>query len=346
MQTNPIKTRMAIKAKGLRIACLLSALMIIFSVPVSAAGPENELTLIPGGMTFGAKLAYPAVMITELDLDPECPAAAAGLAVGDMIISVNGIKTTDPVQLTETVEKAGGEPLTVEFERDGKRQSTTIVPRSVNGKYRIGITVRNSSAGIGTVTFITSNGEFGGLGHGICCKENGKLAPLTDGYVCGVDIKGIKKGNAGEPGEIRGTFCNARLGRISANTACGVFGLYAVAPESPREPMPVAALQDVKVGSATVISTLGDDGPKEYGIEITTVFEPRGGSEKGFAIKVTDPALLERTGGIVQGMSGSPIIQDGKLVGAVTHVMINDPTCGYGIFITTMLEKMPELLKP
>lgn len=330
-----------------RIACLISALMIVFSHSAYAAEPSKGLELIPGGMTFGAKLTYPEVMISELAEDPECPARLSGLSVGDGIVSVNGVKITGPAQLAETINSAGNNAVTLEYERNGIRNTVHVVPRLTNGEWRIGITVKNSSAGIGTVTFISENGEFGGLGHGICCKESGKLAPLADGHVCGVEIKGIKKGCAGTPGEIRGAFNAERNGTISANTSAGVFGLYAEAPAGTLYgKTPVASPSELHLGSATIISTLGNDGPKEYRVEITSVFEPRAQTEKGFAIKITDPELIERTGGIVQGMSGSPVLQDGKLVGAVTHVMVNDPTCGYGIFITTMLDSMPELLKP
>ena len=192
---------------------------------------------------------------------------------------------------------------------------------------------------IGTVTFITEDGLFGGLGHGICCKESGELAPMQYGTVCEVEIKGIKKGTSGAPGEIRGAFRSLHTGRISANTRAGVFGLYAEMPTCAiYGPTEVAAPSELVIGKAKIISTLGDDGPREYEIEITSIFEPRAVNEKGFAIKVTDPALIERTGGIIQGMSGSPILQNGKLVGAVTHVMVNDPTMGYGIFIESMLK--------
>ncbi len=326
------------------IAC---AFMLFFSLPADAAEPPEKQMLIPGGMTFGAKLSYPLVMIAEVSVEADCPAKLAGLRAGDCIVSLNGETVKTPEQLSEIIKASNGAGITVKYSRCGNDGAVAVIPKKQGDEYRIGITVRNSSAGIGTVTFITESGTFGGLGHGICCKESGELAPMSYGQVCEVEIKGIKKGTSGAPGEIRGAFKALHTGRISANTPAGVFGLYADVPQCALYgPTEVAAPSELKSGKATVISTLGEDGPKEYEIEITTIFEPRAATEKGFAIKVTDPALIERTGGIVQGMSGSPIMQNGKLVGAVTHVMVNDPTSGYGIFLTTMLEQIPELLKP
>ncbi len=326
------------------IAC---AFMLFCSLPADAAEPTGKQMLIPGGMTFGAKLSYPLVMISEVSEEADCPAKLCGLRAGDCIISLNGEAVKTPEQLAELIKASNGSAITVKYRRNGTDASATVIPKQQENEYRIGITVRNSSAGIGTVTFMTESGTFGGLGHGICCKENGELAPMSYGQVCEVEIKGIKKGTSGAPGEIRGAFKALHTGRISANTRAGVFGLYADIPRCALYgPTEVASPSELKAGKATVISTLGEDGPREYEIEITTVFEPRAVTEKGFAIKVTDPALIERTGGIVQGMSGSPIMQNGKLVGAVTHVMVNDPTSGYGIFLTTMLEQLPELLSP
>ncbi len=325
------------------IAC---AFMLFFSLPADAAEPPEKQMLIPGGMTFGAKLSYPLVMIAEISEEADCPAKLSGLRTGDCIISINGEAVKTPEQLSEIIKASNGTAISVKYRRNGNEATATVIPKQQGNEFRLGITVRNSSAGIGTVTFITESGTFGGLGHGICCKENGELAPMSYGQVCEVEIKGIKKGTSGAPGEIRGAFKALHAGRISANTHAGVFGLYADIPAGALYGLTeVAAPSELKTGKATVISTLGEDGPREYDIEITTIFEPRAATEKGFAIKVTDPALIERTGGIVQGMSGSPIMQNGKLVGAVTHVMVNDPTSGYGIFLTTMLSQMPDMLK-
>ena len=331
----------------LRTATVACALMLLFSLPADAAEPPEKQMLIPGGMTFGAKLSYPLVMIAEVADEADCPAKAAGLRAGDCILSLNGEEVKTPEQLSAIIKASNGSAVTVKYRRGGNVSTAMVIPKQQGDEYRLGITVRNSSAGIGTVTFLTADGAFGGLGHGICCKENGELAPMSYGQVCEVEIKGIKKGASGAPGEIRGAFKAMHTGRINANTHAGVFGLYAEMPTGALYGLTeVASPSELKSGKATVISTLGEDGPREYEIEITTIFEPRAATEKGFAIKITDPALIERTGGIVQGMSGSPILQNGKLVGAVTHVMVNDPTSGYGIFLTTMLEHVPDLLKP
>ena len=285
------------------IAC---ALMLPFSLTAEAAEPPEKLMLIPGGMTFGAKLSYPLVMIAEVSEDADCPAKLSGLRAGDLILSVNGEAVKTPERLCELINASNGSAITVKYRRSGNDSTVTVIPKQHGSEYRLGITVKNSSAGIGTVTFLTDGGAFGGLGHGICCKENGELAPMAYGQVCEVEIKGIKKGTSGAPGEIRGAFTAMHTGRISANTNAGVFGLYAEAPSCALYGLTeVAAPSELKEGRATVISTLGEDGPKEYEIEITAIFEPRAATEKGFAIRVTDPQLIERTGGIVQGMGVS-----------------------------------------
>ena len=203
--------------------------------------------------------------------------------------------------------------------------------------------MRDSASGIGTVTFVDpESGLFGGLGHGVCDGDTGALVPLSRGSVLSVDLKGAVRGECGKPGELRGSFTGKRLGAVVTNSECGVFGILAKAPETPYAPMPVATAREVKEGSATVLCTLDGEGIREYAVEISHI-DHSARPTKSFTVRVTDPALLEKTGGIVQGMSGSPIIQNGKLVGAVTHVLINDPTTGYGIFIENMLNQMGNL---
>ena len=338
MQNTITKKASNTPRKSFCAAIVATAIMLLFSYSADAAEPNKQM-LIPGGMTFGAKLSYPLIMIAEVSDEADCPARLAGLCAGDCIISLNGEEVCSPEHLSELIKRSNGSAIAVKYRRSGKEYTATMIPKHEGSEYRLGITVRNSSAGIGTVTFITEDGLFGGLGHGICCKESGELAPMQYGTVCEVEIKGIKKGTSGAPGEIRGAFRSLHTGRISANTKAGVFGLYAEMPTCAiYGPTEVAAPSELVIGKAKIISTLGDDGPREYEIEITSIFEPRAVNEKGFAIKVTDPALIERTGGIIQGMSGSPILQNGKLVGAVTHVMVNEPTMGYGIFIESMLK--------
>jgi stage IV sporulation protein B len=204
---------------------------------------------------------------------------------------------------------------------------------------RAGLFVRDAGAGIGTVTFVTKDLAFGGLGHGICDGESGALIPLSRGTVMGVGISDVRKGAAGAPGELRGHFSPERNGVLTQNTVCGVFGSFTACPRCLGDTLPIAYRNEVQAGTATLRCTLDDGAPREYAVELSAIRCNADGN-KCFTVKVTDPALLSKTGGIVQGMSGSPIIQNGKLVGAVTHVMINDPTTGYGIFIENMLANM------
>jgi stage IV sporulation protein B len=189
------------------------------------------------------------------------------------------------------------------------------------------------------MTYVLEDGSFGGLGHGICDGETGELTPIVNGNVLGVTVNGIVKGQRGTPGEIKGYFNSSKVGSIYKNTENGIFGTMAEVPEALKGQLYSIALKnDVKEGEASILCTLSDNVRKEYKIQISNINRNADGN-KCFTVKVTDERLLNATGGIVQGMSGSPIIQNGKLIGAVTHVLINDPTTGYGIFIENMLSQ-------
>jgi len=213
-----------------------------------------------------------------------------------------------------------------------------------DGEYRIGVNVKDTMAGIGTVTFITpESGAFGGLGHGICDPYTGEVIPIQRGSVNDVRINNVIKGVEGKPGEIRGSFCASRSGTLLKNTDCGVFGILSSVSSS-IQPMPAADISEVKLGKASILCTLDEQGVKMYEIEIESINNDASSDTKNFNIRINDKSLIEKTGGIVQGMSGSPIIQNGKLIGAVTHVMVNDPKRGYGIYIGNMLKEVPALL--
>ena len=203
--------------------------------------------------------------------------------------------------------------------------------------------MRDSGAGIGTVTFVTEQNLFGGLGHGICDGESGTLIPMARGSVMGVTVGSLKRGAAGAPGELKGHLSTEKMGALTQNTACGVFGAFAERPALPAGELPIAYRDELHDGAVTLWCTLDDNTPREYSAEISAIHRAAEGN-KCFTVHITDKALLEKTGGIIQGMSGSPIIQDGHLVGAVTHVLIGDPTTGYGIFIENMLANMAEAL--
>ena len=306
----------------------------------------SDIRLIPGGMSFGVKLYTDGVLVVGLEEVNSTagrinPAADAGIQIKDIITHINGTPITGADAMTAQIEAAGGCPITITYTRDGVPNTVTVTPvaDAVDGRYKTGMWVRDSGAGIGTVTYIVpSTGEFGGLGHGICDTDTGELIPMQRGVVMDVTINGVVRGEVGAPGELKGCFRSFKRGALTKNTTCGVFGVFSSLPDyASEEALPIALRGEIQCGPAQIRCTLDEGCPRYYGIEITSVNKNASGS-KSFVIHVTDPDLLEQTGGIVQGMSGSPIIQNGKLVGAVTHVLINDPTRGYGIFIETMLD--------
>ena len=268
------------------------------------------------------------------------PAKAAGLKINDVILSVNGKEILGAAELNEAIEGSRGQPLKVRYSREGKEYECSLTPAyyEVEKRYSAGIYARDSGAGIGTVTFIVPEShEFGGLGHGICDGETGCLIPMQRGAVVGVKINGIVKGLSGTPGEVKGYFNSGKTGTLLSNTDCGVYGVLAELPrEIHGEPVSIGTRNEIKDGKAYVYTMLDSNKVERYEIKISDIQRDATGN-KCFSVKVTDSRLIAKTGGIVQGMSGSPIIQNGKLVGAVTHVLINDPTSGYGIFIENML---------
>ena len=314
-------------------------------------GGYADKKLYPGGMPFGIKFATDGVMVVGFcDVVSEGgvknPATEAGLRVNDMIKKVNGKTLSGAADLTRLVEESGGKALAIEYTRGGKTQNTTLIPEysAVEGKYKTGAYVRDGGAGIGTVTFIDpENYSFGGLGHGVCEASSGALVPMTRGSVVDVTISGVIRGEAGKPGEVKGYFSSGKTGSLIRNSDCGVYGVFAEAPKiTACEPLPVGLRGELREGKAYVYCTLDTNKIEKYEVTISGIDKKATGN-KCFTVKVTDKALLEKTGGIIQGMSGSPIIQNGKLVGAVTHVLINDPTTGYGIFIENMLDQMGKL---
>lgn len=297
----------------------------------------DEKTLIPGGMVFGVRFFTEGVLVVGIPEGRSSPAYAAGVRVNDVILKVNGIGISDTASLCRAIDSAGGKQVEFTCRRDGREFTAHVTPRLEESGYKTGIWVRDSGAGIGTVTFIDpKTGLFGGLGHGICDADTGKPMPLGRGVLLGVNINGIRRGTAGDPGEIRGSFKPEKLGAVTGNTDCGVFGIYSEIPSSLYGAIPIAHKREVKDGAATILCTLEDGVTREYTAELSSIDTASSGG-RSFTVKITDPELMRQTGGIVQGMSGSPIIQNGKLVGAVTHVLIADPTRGYGIFIENML---------
>ena len=292
---------------------------------------EEAVLLVPGGTIFGAKIKQSYVSV-------QSQGDVRELKVGDKIISVNGKKISSVDDVKGAIANNGGGAITMVCERDGKEITVKVKPKEKDGKYRLGIVLKDGAAGIGTVTYINpKTGEFGGLGHGICDTDTGEVIDFTEGQVTGVILSGVKKGEEGKPGELSGLLTDKVTGELYANTECGVFGRLDTVPESlGATAIEIARKDEVHEGEATILSTVKMGAAKEYKIEISEINKGSSGT-KSFKIKVTDPTLIAITGGVVRGMSGSPIIQDGKLVGAVTHVMVANPTEGYGIFIENML---------
>ncbi len=297
-------------------------------------GKEKEDTktlLIPGGVIFGARIKQSYVSVQN-------PGDSHDIKPGDKILSVNGKRVSSVNEVKEALKDVSKEAVSLVCERDGKAMTVKITPKLTDGEYRLGLVLRDGAAGIGTITYIDPNTrEFGGLGHGICDTDTGEVIDFTEGDVTGVILSGVKKGEEGKPGELSGLLTDKVCGTLYSNTECGVFGTMDTMPDTlDMTPVEVAHRDEVGAGEATILSTVKLGAAREFKIEISEINKASTGT-KSFKIKVTDPALIAITGGVVRGMSGSPIIQDGKLVGAVTHVLINDPTMGYGIFIENML---------
>ena len=326
------------------------ALFAVLAVPVGAS-TQARPTVWVGGIPFGVRFLTEGILVVGYcDVQSgggrHNPARAAGLAPGDCIYQINEETPHTVGELCEMLQESTGQ-ITVGYRRGTQEKHVTLSPLKCDedGKVRIGLFVRDSGAGIGTVTFVSEKGNtFAGLGHGICDGESGALIPLSRGSVMGVEIAGITRGATGAPGELKGRFCAGKIGSLLGNTACGVYGVLAEMPRLPAGKCEIAYRDEVREGAATVWCTLDDNVCRPYTVELSQIHRGAEGN-KCFTVKVTDKTLLEKTGGIVQGMSGSPILQNGRLVGAVTHVLIGDPTTGYGIFIENMLANIPEALE-
>ncbi len=298
--------------------------------------------VIPGGFPFGIKMFTDGVMVVGISdlLTPQGkanPAQEAGIHMGDVILQINGQTVLSNEDVAEIIGASAGRPVTLVMKRKEDVFPLQLKPvLGEDGTYKAGIWVRDSSAGIGTMTFLDpATNTFGGLGHGVCDVDTGEILPLSSGEIVEVSITGVEKGKSGQPGELKGSFGRQTIGTLGINGETGVFGRMQTNMIT-GDPVPLAMRQEVKEGPAVLYTTLEGTEPQEYAIEIERVYFGDGNPTKNMIIRITDPRLLAETGGIVQGMSGSPILQNGKLVGAVTHVFVNDPTKGYAIFAENM----------
>lgn len=272
----------------------------------------------------------------------ECRPAQNLVKGGDYIVSVNGESVYEKEELMEKIDAYGSDREIIGIERNGEYVEVSMTPvKSQEGRHLLGIWVRDDIAGVGTLTYYKEDGSFGALGHAVSDGDTGTQMSLSEGYIYQADIVGIKKGGSGSPGELSGIIDYGRehcLGRITENTSLGIRGKLETGANAMEEgaSYPVCYKQDIRLGTAYIVSSVSGES-RQYEIQIQSLDYSGNEENKGIMFKVTDPELLSLTGGIVQGMSGSPIIQDGKIIGAVTHVFVSDASMGYGIFIEKML---------
>ncbi len=316
----------------------------------------NDVKVIPGGESIGVQLHTRGVLVVGHHLvksneEALSPGEDAKINVGDVILKINGNTIKDMEDVKPYVEKAGkkGERLAVTLKRGKEKIETKLKPvlDKKDDDYKIGLYIRDSAAGIGTMTFYEPKSKrYGALGHVISDMDTKKPIEINDGTIVRSSVTSIEKGNNGSPGEKQAKFSiqKDKLGSITKNSPFGIFGKLTdksdngSKPEKYDKPLPIALSHEVKEGPAKILTVLEDEKVEAFDIEIISSIPQKFPATKGMVIQVTDPKLLKKTGGIVQGMSGSPIIQNGKVIGAVTHVFVNDPTSGYGVHIEWMLK--------
>jgi len=326
-----------------------TCLVLLFTCAVCAPGARavsesdgGELqTLVPVGHTVGVKLFADGVLVVGLS-EGDTPAKASGLREGDVMLAFSGTEIDSTEHLKRLLAENGGAATTMSVRRGARTLTLPVTPEATaGGTCRLGAWIRDSMAGIGTMTFYDpQSGVFGALGHGVTDVDVGRLMPLESGSIMDATVKAVKRGESGSPGELRGDFDLTRdSGSLYANTDCGLFGTVEGRTNAvtTQKPMPIAKRGEVTVGEATILANCGGDEVREYDVVIERVYA-LANPTRNLLLHVTDPELLAQTGGIVQGMSGAPIVQNGRLAGAVTHVLVNDPTRGYGIFIGNMLD--------
>ncbi len=333
------------KAGNYKASITLMGIIPVKSIKISVT---NEKKVVPCGKVVGVRLYSDGLVavaigtITDENGNRTSPAKEAGIKEGDIITHINGVRLMSASHLMAVLEKTSGD-VSVTYKRNEKIYNAKVTPviSATDKSKKIGLWVRDSTAGIGTVTYYDKDDlSFGALGHPITDIDTGVSFSVLEASVVGCSVSVSKKGEKGSPGELYGSFSptDKDIGTINLNSDCGIFGTL-FEEISDREAVPVALKSDVKVGKAIVLSNISGDSVKEYEIEIVKVFKFLSSESKDMIIRVTDPNLLEAAGGIVQGMSGSPILQNGKLVGVVTHVFVNDPTRGYAIFAEKMLKR-------
>ena len=344
-----------LKRGGLILAGLLLTIIIAGQFSPDAqdtAGTEivSERVLVAGGHSVGVQMDVKGVLIVGLeeittpDGENVNPGLEAGLQIGDMIVSVDGTKVYKAQEVEQLVNEIRDE-VKLQIKRKSKVMNVTLTPvvNGDDGLYKLGVWIKDKTAGIGTLTYYDPvNMTFGALGHAICDPETGAVLTVNQGELIQAKVQSVKEGKSGEPGEIQGVFYEAEspLGDLEVNSRLGIFGEAYHPIENPLYPKPlvVGTKSQIERGKAYILTTLENNQIERFEIEIEKIYKKEKESNKNMRIRVVDERLLEQSGGIVQGMSGSPIIQNNRIVGAVTHVLVNDPTRGYGIFIENMLD--------
>jgi len=309
------------------------AMIVLIALPLHARAAE---LLIPVGKIIGLQLSDDTVTIVAFDDAYGACSRDAGLKIGDEIVQMEE-RTVHSAQDVRSILDSCDDDVDVTVHRGGKLHTFEIEPADTPEGKKLGIYLRQGIAGIGTVTWYDPESKkFGALGHGVSTAK-GNLLAMTEGNAYHAQIRSVVKGKCGEPGQLKGSADAAfRCGELFRNTPQGVFGFTREGWRG--EPLPVAAYDEIHTGPATIRSTIAGSSVQEYSVEILKIYPKDRTDCRNFLLRITDTDLLNTTGGIVQGMSGSPIIQDGRLIGAVTHVLVNDPTRGYGIFIQNMLD--------
>ena len=332
--------RVTISAEAGGQTSVTFSLLGLIPVHETRVNVVEERTLIPGGQAVGVALKTRGVLVVS------DAAKGRALRAGDVILSADGKNVESTKALSEQVGTAQTDTVRLEVLRGG--QTITVdaqaEPDPSDGRRKLGVWVRDSTAGVGTLTYIDpANQAYGALGHAIVDADTGRLLAAREGAILHASIVGVTKGQSGKAGELKGNFLKAgeQIGSLMENCEYGIYGVLDDMPENLLYPqgLRAGARSAVHTGAASIIATVDAAGPQEYGVEIVRCFAQSEPSQKGMILRVTDERLLEKTGGIVQGMSGSPILQDGRIIGAVTHVYLSDATQGYGMYIEWMLEK-------
>lgn len=317
---------------------------------VNSEQEKKDIELYAGGNSVGVRVSTDGVLaVGYSDLttgagEVESPAQNGGIQIGDRLISVNGNKIKNSKDLSKKINESKSENVEILIERNGEEITKNInLSKNADGDYKIGLWVRDSTAGVGTLTFYDKeSGKYGAIGHPITDSETEKILSIKNGDLLNSSIISIKKGVKGNPGELRGIFSSDKkpIGNVTGNTQCGIFGSMNTEnlKNINNKTYKVGWRDEIQPGPAQIITTIDEEGPKLYDIEIVKLAKQDSISTKSMVIKITDERLLEKTGGVVQGMSGSPIIQNDKIIGAVTHVLVNKPEVGYGIYIEWMLK--------